>query len=1483
MGESGSASKTKWRGSRSFQCFPAGRQDLFPSRSQDSAAACIPSRGMPVSGHEHFHHTTGKPKVERVRRRADLCHSLGSFGTSSTEAFKNSSSAATGEIRQQQQFRKRFIGHGCNTEKAEKELARRWYNWRKSFRKSKGEVQIPFTDRISKKGGEQFEGSCGAGSFAEQHSKYPQVLGSSASFVGHADCRPSGKESSASKSQQREPFKQIRKFEVKPKLQPEQTSSTRTCQSDRHLSFFRPADEKTAFEVCQTVCPRNRRRAGSGWGKTLQPARHWAENSVGEAKIIAENSLHPIRDLDAPPPEEARAGDSADYVGAQGSPSNCHRPGRLDPQLVADSSSKRLGSQTVGRVGRGAGQRSGLLEVDGRAQQICGKGQKLSSTVGRGKFRLDGSCKEEERKREREIERKRQRWQGRGEDRKLKCSLHSTSCSPDAKPSGSNSLVEALKNGHGSFSRFLKILHGEPFLSGSGPRTSSNLDQKINPIFPSLLVVPHRCTSKSSRRRSRARGREYTWEHVRTLWSFFTFLEGGSPYRYEDQVSLAYRALATPWSSMHQSYAGFLHDQVLAYDRLECTDALGRGLEQLEKLVNIIQNSSYKPGPYDTITENFSSAMDVRPNRMSLPECAGIIDPSDFLKDQQLKEFTNILNVVPHNISPEPPTKGCFKVKPNEVKEVYTRLLESGVATLIPEEMALRDESGRIVSGGLFAVPHKANSDRIICDRRPQNELERRLVWAKLPHGALLTQLIVPKGFSVRGSGDDLSNYFYLLKHREEWLHRNTVGPVITGAGFEKFGFDSKKNYVLSFMVIPMGDLNAVDIAQQTHLEILRDCGTMSPSEVIAYRSPMPASSCLEGLYIDDHITIQVVPNRKLRRSSNVSSFRDDAINAASRGQYAKLGIPISKKKQFTKEYHFQAWGTEVDSQSGRVGTPLKKLKQLESLIVQVCFLPKVSQKLLQKTLGLIVHPCMHQRHIMCLLQEAYHHVDKLATGEPRRLPKVVREELLTLALVLPLCHSNIRWPVSCRIGASDASLGGGGRAVTLTKNSVAETLYRFSVHRGEAVRLDWEKGALAPPSSMVAAPSELEDLMMEHTWNTTHKCKFGHRQHINILEMKMVRAELIDLVMQDCNPGRHVLLVDSRVCAGAWSKGRSSSKQLNRVLRQMLGWALVGRKSLHLIWVRSAKNPADHTSRGVRIPEPPKDKPIASKIFGSELHEFEKRLSNRKIARIAKKRLNGNKSPLDNHSSQFSSAENHPAVHVWSFREIFSGKGCLGKTFKDRSLFVLNPPVELFQHGRPSEKHDLLNNATFDRLIEDAKKPRQIWHFGMPCGSFSLLQNMNGGTRNASQPEGDGSLGREEVGNELARRTSYLCQVLINNGNFFTIENPKTSWAWHLGCIKSLMKYSGISEVTFDQCCYGLRIPDKSGQLGPAKKATKLLGNLPFLSQLHRRCKCQEPHLQVIGGVKTQKGWVKRSELAGIYPRALCSQYHRCCEKMFA
>eukprot|EP00438_Fugacium_kawagutii_P028079 Skav223928 [mRNA] locus=scaffold2593:382825:387213:+ [translate_table: standard] len=282
---------------------------------------------------------------------------------------------------------------------------------------------------------------------------------------------------------------------------------------------------------------------------------------------------------------------------------------------------------------------------------------------------------------------------------------------------------------------------------------------------------------------------------------------------------------------------------------------------------------------------------------------------------------------VPHNIAPANPTVGCFKVEPQDLHAVNKKLLDSGVAILIPEELAMKDSQGNIITGGLFAVDHKPSSDRIILDRRPFNELERRLVWARLPHGSLLTQLILPKGHSIRGSGDDLSNYFYLLKHRPDWLHRNTVGKAFDGEGYEEYGGINGKRFLLSFQVIAMGDLNAVDIAQQVHLEILRDGQCMAPNECIEFKQPLPASHTLEGLYIDDHIITQILPSRKHRSSQ--ATFRDEELLANSRSQYERHQIPTSKNKAFEKEPNFVAWGTEVDSRSGRVGAPLIKLRQL--------------------------------------------------------------------------------------------------------------------------------------------------------------------------------------------------------------------------------------------------------------------------------------------------------------------------------------------------------------------------------------------------------------------------------------------------------------------------------------------------------------------------------------------------------------------------
>lgn len=162
-------------------------------------------------------------------------------------------------------------------------------------------------------------------------------------------------------------------------------------------------------------------------------------------------------------------------------------------------------------------------------------------------------------------------------------------------------------------------------------------------------------------------------------------------------------------------------------------------------------------------------------------------------------------------------------------------------------------------------------------------------------------------------------------------------------------------------------------------------------------------------------------------------------------------------------------------------------------------------------------------------------------------------------------------------------------------------------------------------------------------------------------------------------------------------------------------------------------------------------------------------------------------------------------------------------------------------------------------------------------------MQNMNGGTRSADNPEGPGQLERELVGNELLSRTVYLCRLLVAHGNFLTIENPHSSYAWHMKQIKDLIAHSKAVVTTIDQCAYGLSIPDTNGDLGLAKKVTIFIGNLPGLKKLCLRCSHDHPHVQVIGGVKHEGRWQRRSALAGAYPAQLCRAYHACCSRLFA
>lgn len=88
----------------------------------------------------------------------------------------------------------------------------------------------------------------------------------------------------------------------------------------------------------------------------------------------------------------------------------------------------------------------------------------------------------------------------------------------------------------------------------------------------------------------------------------------------------------------------------------------------------------------------------------------------------------------------------------------------------------------------------------------------------------------------------------------------------VDGKNFGRSGGARGKKCMLAFKVIPMGDCNAVGLAQETHMERLKDSGAVAENETLAYKKVVPASHTLEGLYIDDHLIMQIFPSARTEK-----------------------------------------------------------------------------------------------------------------------------------------------------------------------------------------------------------------------------------------------------------------------------------------------------------------------------------------------------------------------------------------------------------------------------------------------------------------------------------------------------------------------------------------------------------------------------------------------------------------------------------------
>ena len=822
-------------------------------------------------------------------------------------------------------------------------------------------------------------------------------------------------------------------------------------------------------------------------------------------------------------------------------------------------------------------------------------------------------------------------------------------------------------------------------------------------------------------------------------------------------------------------------------------------------------------GYFGEASSNLSGALEVKAERVAIPDTAGTVDPAGILPAEQKAVFENLESVRRPEHLWDKVVPSCHRVDPGEEVGLMRKLLQHKMVVLIQEDSLPKDSKGRFLTSGLFCVPKNETEDRLILDRRPQNATMNRLPWAELPSGACFSRLLLQPHEYLRGSGDDLRNFYYSLKLPSNWIKYNAVGRRVDPRLVREFGYDPNYQYRACFRVLGMGDRNACDIAQATHEALLEKVGLLTSSTKLVFGKPLPRGPILEGVYLDDLLVVQkcsmtepIPQDGTFVPPPPTASDQDQRRVQQAEQAYAEVGLPRAVHKAFRGQTDFKAWGAEIQGVKGTAGAPKHFRQQVWVLLCRVVKLEHCTKNILQKILGYVCFIFQYRRELYSLQHHIYKFLQKMPSKGWRFLPGFIVDELRSMGLRLAFAFWDMRHKISPSLLCTDATPTSGGAARTEVSDELATELWHCGELRGAAVRLDeselhrmldeWD----APKEPSVWASTVGKTL----NWRVTSSYSFRQTSHINLQEARAVKNEVKKLSREENSWGKiQVSLNDSRVVCGAFTKGRSSSFKLNGVMRSMLPYLIFANLVFVFIWIETGANPADHPSRFQPIP-PPLPCPLWLKKFGV----FGR-------ANIG-----------------------------W---ELFAGTARLTKAHRQFGIRMLDPVDILFGS-------DVLS-ADIERTIL-LRLVLWLW-MAPPCGSFSPLRNLDRGgpLRPKGNPAGDEDKWEVARGNQLWRRALELAHICLSLGIYFFIEHPRGSKAWQLPETQRLREQPGVYMAEVHWCMF----EDEERVGNPNKKPTRVLTSAPWFKNVVRVCDQSHVHGPPLRG--------RRARLAGAYPWGFC------------
>ena len=826
-------------------------------------------------------------------------------------------------------------------------------------------------------------------------------------------------------------------------------------------------------------------------------------------------------------------------------------------------------------------------------------------------------------------------------------------------------------------------------------------------------------------------------------WSNFVVLgcprPGGSGY----EPRVAYRSSADA-----RMFADGLLGEVeefasleLALGTIECEGKRG-AVQSLVSRLQTAVDACYGTAPIQAGATVPTTALAVSAARLAVPETAGKVDPLDWLPEDQKAVFADLAHVRLPEHAWEDVVVACHRVPQAEEAEVAEKLLATSMATLIPEDDLSRDQAGRLMVGGLFCVAKNSAEDRLIYDRRPENATMPRLDWARLPNASCFTRMLLKPNQYVRGSGDDLRNYYYMLKLPENWVRFNGVGRRVDPGVVRRHGGDPGRHYRLCFRVLGMGDRNGCAVAQACHEAILRKHGVLDPQQTLVYGDFVPASDLWQGVYLDDLlVTKRVTLSDPIPLDGTfeppAAQVDDEDIEVITRAEvaYEEAGLQRATHKAFRAQTAFKAWGGELDGIRGRVGAPLAIRREVWTLIRCIVSSGWATKAILQQVLGFVAFACQFRRELFCLQHRIYKYVSEMPATRWVRLPAYVLDELRSISLHLPFAVWKMRREIMTSLLATDATPTSGGSVRAEVPVALAEELWRRSEIKGAPVRLDrsdtFNFGMPEPQET-----SQFASLVSEVLeWRATSSFSFRQTSHINLQECRALRREVARLCSSWCPTGRvQVCFNDSGVCVGALAKGRSSSYRLNGIMRGMVPFLIMSDVVLALLWVETESNVADFPSRFKPLPSP---KPVP-----------------RWLAKWGLKSR---------------------SLGEFVGLEVFGSGSQITAAHREAGLSMLEP-TDFYRHEAPLLP-EFVAGSVLAAIVEG--QVQWLW-LRPPYPSFSPLRNLDKGGP-LRGPAGSELVPEVVLGNLWWEVALTLAERITEAGGYFFIEHPRASRAWTL------------------------------------------------------------------------------------------------------